>query len=838
MLECLLPGPPPATVLAGLGLWAGLGGVALSVCGPRVFHGKPFFLLTLVGMLWWLGAAVMEHWVATEGCKVLWAKLAWPGIALVPTAVAFFLFDYAFARSTFGAGWKRAVLVAGPVAITAVALGNGWHGQFYGPATRLAEVAGRPAVIYDHGPAFHAAAVYLYGFLLAGVAVLLVGVARTHRAHRGFFLLWLAVTLAPVVANLGYLVSGVTLWGMDPTPFTFAVALVAFAGLILADRLFDLGSVARDILFLDTANPIVVIDGAGRVAGANPAAMGVLGAHVAAGRSLSACPALGPAADPARAGPPAPLVIGARSYEPRLTRIARPMRDSRVGMGWVLELRDITERRALELRLQAERDFLAQITETSISGIVALDGAGRIVFANAEAARILGVGCAALQGRRYDDPQWHPAPPDGSPPMACRLTDGQALRDVRHVIHRPDGARRVISVNAAPVVHAGAAARTVCTLTDVTDALAAAEALHRATERAESASRSKSQFLANMSHEIRTPLNGILGMAELLEGALPEPEARQMATTIRESGEGLMTLLNDILDMSRIEAGKLTLERIAFAPADLLRRLEALHALRARDKGLALRVEAQDSCASPRLGDPNRLMQVLHNLVGNAIKFTEAGTVTVRLACPAGQGIRLVVQDTGPGMTPEQAARVFEEFEQGDGSVARRHGGSGLGLAITRRLVMQMAGRIEVDTAPGQGTTVTVVLPLSEGEPHAAPPPDTRPTDALPADMATPAIAPPAIAPSDVAPPGAVASVAGPTGTPLTGARTPSDALPAARRPPLSMPDAMPSATHAGADPSDAAASGVPPSATARPPVPMPDAAPSAAGAEVGAGFR
>ena len=235
--------------------------------------------------------------------------------------------------------------------------------------------------------------------------------------------------------------------------------------------------------------------------------------------------------------------------------------------------------------------------------------------------------------------------------------------------------------------------------------------LHDARERAEEASRSKSLFLANMSHEIRTPLNGILGMADILAGDLNDPDQARTARTIRESGETLLSILNDILDMSKIEAGKLELEQQTFAPSDLARRVGSLHRLRAEQKGLSFVKDFAEGLPL-RLGDPHRISQILHNLLGNAVKFTEHGGVILRISGGKGEPLLIEVEDTGIGMSPEQSARIFDDFEQADLSMTRRYGGTGLGLSIVRRLISMMGGGIAIDTEPGRGTTVRVTLPL------------------------------------------------------------------------------------------------------------------------------
>lgn len=253
--------------------------------------------------------------------------------------------------------------------------------------------------------------------------------------------------------------------------------------------------------------------------------------------------------------------------------------------------------------------------------------------------------------------------------------------------------------------------RGVCT--NVTPYLAA-------TERAEAANRAKSQFLAVMSHELRTPLTAVLGMAELLRARARDPEAAEMIDTIRSSGEGLMAVLNDVLDLAKIEAGKMTVELVPYDPADLARRCAALFGPPAAQAGLTLEVAIDPGALGPRTGDPNRILQVLTNLVGNAVKFTERGGIRVRFGARGGAALHLVVEDDGIGMTEAQQARIFDEFEQAESSTTRRYGGTGLGLAITRHLVDLMGGTIALTSAPGRGTRFDVHLPAPPAAPAVA----------------------------------------------------------------------------------------------------------------------
>ena len=373
----------------------------------------------------------------------------------------------------------------------------------------------------------------------------------------------------------------------------------------------------------------------------------------------------------------------------------------------------ISERDRTEKQLSQEEERMRLLLGSVGKAVYGVDSNGDCTFCNAAFLRRIGYASAqALLGRNMHDVIHHTRA-DGSPdPRAeCVLRNalmtGEKLHMPRELLWSSDGTAFPVELWSAPLIQNNKVAGAVVIFTDITERLRTEESLRDAKENAEAANRAKSDFLANMSHELRTPMNGILGMAALALDTELSAEQREYLGMVKSSGESLLSLLNDILDLSKIESGKLELETIDFSIEECIEQALQPVIPQAQEKAIDL---IWDAIGIPPLvrGDQVRLRQVLINLVGNALKFTKQGEVTIlaEQSEKAESGMRFLftISDTGIGIPVEKQRKIFEVFAQTDMSTTRRYGGTGLGLSISERLVKLMDGRIWLESEVGTGS--------------------------------------------------------------------------------------------------------------------------------------
>ncbi|MDH3209579.1 MAG: ATP-binding protein [Burkholderiaceae bacterium] len=374
-------------------------------------------------------------------------------------------------------------------------------------------------------------------------------------------------------------------------------------------------------------------------------------------------------------------------------------------------LRELDPSRAVPQRVRAAYDTLTE-------GLIVVDNRGAIVLANKSTALMLGVDEQRLIGRSPTEFSWGDSGggslvPETLPWTIALLTK-KVQRDVHLNVTSSDGKQYSLRANCSPILDDRRNLQAlVISFQDVTELEQRGAALRVAKEQADAANQAKSQFLANMSHEIRTPMNAILGFSEVLRrsGSRNSPDALKHLNIIHSSGKHLLNLINDILDLSKVEAGRLDAERIPVAPHQVAREVVQTLAERAEKKGVTLELTFPQALPATIEGDPARLRQILTNLIGNAIKFTERGGVTVAMRLEsAGNRYCIDVQDSGIGIAPDKLESVFEPFVQAESSTTRRFGGTGLGLTISRGFARAMGGDITAHSDGNHGTTFSVWL--------------------------------------------------------------------------------------------------------------------------------
>ena len=372
-------------------------------------------------------------------------------------------------------------------------------------------------------------------------------------------------------------------------------------------------------------------------------------------------------------------------------------------------------REATNQALRGEQLRLQSVLEHAGVGIYQLDADGRFQTANCTLLNIFGFASSSelIDHCEPFDIPWHKNGGEADLNLREHFQSGQAIKDIETQCVSRTGKQHYLLESITPIRDTNG--RLVTWLGTVHDITERKQALLAEVEIAEAKSKAKGEFLANMSHEIRTPLNGVIGMLDLLGSCNLESKSSNFVRVARSSAESLLSLINDILDFSKIEAGRLDLESVEFELKDLVESTAEQFSIRCHVKGLEMNCQLDSTLPLRVVGDPERLRQVIVNLLGNAIKFTEKGEVNLRVT-RRGAVIRFSVQDTGIGISQKAQEKLFQSFSQADASTTRRYGGTGLGLAISSQLVEKMGGKIKVDSEEGNGAEFWFELPLPVAE--------------------------------------------------------------------------------------------------------------------------
>jgi PAS domain S-box-containing protein len=406
-------------------------------------------------------------------------------------------------------------------------------------------------------------------------------------------------------------------------------------------------------------------------------------------------------------------------------RGAREDLERRVEERTLMLEQEVADRRRAQEALRESEERIRLLLDSTAEAIYGIDREGKITFCNPAATRLLDYENGdGLLGKNSHDAMHH-SRADGTPypqqecPIVGSRSTGNGIHLDTEVFWRADGTSFPVEYWAYPIRKEGEVVGAVVTFLDITERKRTQAALLEAKEAAEAANRAKSEFLANMSHEIRTPMNGILGMTDLALDTELTQDQRDYLGLVKSSADSLLHLINDILDFSKVEAGKLELEKTEFEIRDLLGDTLKTLAVRADKKGLELLVRVSPDVPQTVVGDPTRLRQLIVNLVGNAIKFTDHGNIVVNAEMLESSAdrvpIHFLVSDTGMGIPRDKLEVIFESFAQADGSTTRKYGGTGLGLAISRRLVELMGGLLWVESELGKGSSFHFTAIFSPG---------------------------------------------------------------------------------------------------------------------------
>ena len=375
------------------------------------------------------------------------------------------------------------------------------------------------------------------------------------------------------------------------------------------------------------------------------------------------------------------------------------------------------EQKKLDQRLRDQQFYTRSLIESNIDALMTTDPSGIISDVNKQMEALTGCTRDELIGAPFKDYFTDPVRAEAG---IKRVLSEKKVTDYELTAHARDGKKTVVSYNATTFYDRNRVLQGVfASARDVTERNRVEEELRLAKAAAESANRTKSDFLASMSHEIRTPMNAIMGIADLLSKTPLSAEQDKYVCIFRRAGDNLLNLINDILDLSKVEASQLEIERTGFSLSEVLEKVNEMVVVKSREKGLSLIFEVASDAPPDLIGDPSRLQQILMNLLGNAIKFTEVGEVSLRVTrdptASVPTSLRFTVSDTGIGIAAPKLEQIFERFTQADSSTTRRFGGSGLGLTISKRLAELMGGRIEAASTLDVGSVFSIVVPFEVG---------------------------------------------------------------------------------------------------------------------------
>jgi PAS domain S-box-containing protein len=678
------------------------------------------FMILMIALVEWGFFYILELTAIDLPLKNLFNKATFLGVVSTPTAWLIFALEY-----TSGKTWlnrrRLALLAIMPVLTMVMILTNDLHRLFW--VTRDVVTVG-PFLVLDslYGAGFWIHAVYSYVLLLLGAVLIVRNILRWPLRYRGQIAAVLLALSAPWLANAVTIFKILPI-AIDLTPFAFTITGLGMAYALFRHRMLDLVPIARDVVIDSMKDGMIVIDAANRIVDINreaKAILGLSGKHGLIGKPLEdSLEEYKHLYDRYRNVTEAEEEIVIEHdgkpywYEFNLS----PLRDSQGQLiGQLIIARDITSRKQAELLLQESETRFRQIVENASDCIFRTDAIGNFTYANPAALHTMGFSSESqVLGTHYLELV---AP--GARLRSKRIYQRQFLKRITNQYSEvpaitEDGCEIWFGQNVQLITDGEKVTGFQVLARDITAIKQAQESLRLAHDQALEASRVKSQLLSKVSHELRTPLGGILGYSELLQNdsyGLLNSEQKQAIGEIILSVNYLTNMVGELLDEAQIQANKTILQVKRFSPRRLLRQAITGMNILAQKKGLKFEASIDPNLPQELLGDERRLLQIMINLIGNAIKFTQLGFVTVRIACPDDRYWSIEVTDSGIGIAKEYQARIFEPFQQADKALSPHNRGIGLGLSITKQLVDLMGGRIVLESEFEKGSAFKIFLPI------------------------------------------------------------------------------------------------------------------------------
>jgi len=700
------------------------GALAIYTWRNRKTAGATPFSIMLFILFQWGASYIMELAATDIQTKIVWEIIKFVGVVFTPVAWMVFAFEYT-GRKTWINHRRLAFLSIIPLTTIIILITNGSHGLFRASRS-LANEGGFLLLDTTNGPWFWVHAAYTYALITIGLVLIIRALLRWPAQYRGQMLMILLATLAPVIANIITVFQIIPIL-IDLTPYAFTVTGVGMAYALFRHRLLDIAPIARDIVIDGMKDGMIVSDVNGRVVDINLAAqkiIGLSGEDHPIGKQLADILSRWPDLVERYRGvleAEDEVSIGEgdakRWYELNLSTL---LDENKLMIGRVITARDITDRKQAEEQILESEARFRQIVENASDLIYRFDTNGTLIYANPSALRSMGFEKEEdAIGRHYLDLT--------TPEMRHKLKrvyQHQFASKTQVTYHEfpaiaADGSEVWFGQNVQLIYEGDQIVGFQALARNITAVKQAQESLRIARDQALEASRAKTQLLSKVSHELRTPLGGILGYAELLQGntfgQLNEKQNKAV-TEVIDSAEYLSNMVNELLDEAQLRSSTATLIEKYFSPFQLVQGATSGLDILAQKKGLKFFMQVDPNLPEQLYGDDRRIRQIIINLIGNAIKFTKEGSVSLSVSRPDEKYWEIRVKDSGVGIPKEAQVLIFEPFRQANSAVTRDNRGVGLGLSITKQIVELMHGRIIVESEPGKGSTFIIILPIEKAE--------------------------------------------------------------------------------------------------------------------------